>query len=233
MLHVENLNAFYGDAQTIFVADLEVHPGEVVALLGRNGCGKSTLLRAILGMVDSRGGKITFKGHDITGMETYKIARLGLGYVPESRRIFTNLTVRENLLTGKRGGHGGKQVWDEARIYKLFPSLLELQDRNSARISGGEQQMLTIARTLMGNPDAILLDEPSEGLAPRIVEMIIEIVNALKQQGIAIIVSEQNMRFASLVADRAYILESGHIRHHAPIADIVTDQELLVKYLSA
>jgi branched-chain amino acid transport system ATP-binding protein len=196
----------------LFDVDLEVREGEVVALLGRNGAGKSTTLKAIMGLVARSGGEIVFDGRDLGGLEPYQIARLGLGYVPEDRRIFTDLTVAENLEVGRQPPRAGTPAWTDEKLFRLFPSLAPLRERRGARMSGGEQQMLCIARTLAGNPRTILLDEPSEGLAPVVVEQVARAVVEMKQAGVAVLLAEQSRHFTERVADRLYMLETGIIR---------------------
>ena len=195
-LEVEGLNAFYGRAHILFDVALSVGAGEVVALMGRNGAGKSTTLNAILGLVENRRGTAHFDGADISRQPTHRIVRAGLGYVPEDRRIFTGLTVSENLDVGLQPARGGAPTWTREMLFELFPNLAELQDRRAGYISGGEQQMLTIARTLMGNPRLILLDEPSEGLAPVIVEQMAKTIAALKTEGLTVLLSEQNLHLS-------------------------------------
>jgi branched-chain amino acid transport system ATP-binding protein len=210
MLEVRRLSAAYGRARVLFDVELAVAKGEVVALLGRNGAGKSTTLKSIMGLVEPRGGEIRFEGARIDGRAPHQIARLGLGYVPEDRRIFTDLTVMENLDVARRPPRDGVH-WTPEKLFNLFPNLQELRDRPGGRISGGEQQMLTVARTLMGNPLVVLLDEPSEGVAPLIVERMAATIQELKKQGLSILLSEQNLHFAELVSDRVYLLEKGHV----------------------
>ena len=209
LLDVKDLNAFYGRAQILFDVSLHVKRGEVVALIGRNGAGKSTTMKAIIGLVDRVTGSIRFKGRDIVGVEPHVIARSGLGYVPEDRRIFTELTVRENLGVGRQARREGAVEWSIDRVFALFPNLAERADRLASHMSGGEQKMLAVARTLMGNPHLLLLDEPSEGIAPVIAEAMIRMILELKREGTAILLSEQNTRFAELVCDRGYVIESG------------------------
>jgi branched-chain amino acid transport system ATP-binding protein len=211
MLEVRGLSAGYGRAQVLFGIDLDVDKGEVVALLGRNGAGKSTTLKAIMGLVVPLSGRIVFKGEALEGLEPYEIARLGLGYVPEDRRIFTDLTVSENLEVGRQGPRGGAPAWTDEKLFALFPALAPLRERRGGRMSGGEQQMLCIARTLAGNPSAILLDEPSEGLAPLVVEQVARAVLEMKRAGLAVLLAEQSRQFTGRVADRAYLLEKGVI----------------------
>ena len=214
LLTVHGLNAWYGAAQVLFDAQLEVQAGEVVALIGRNGAGKSSTLKAIMGLMPRRTGHIRFAEHDLSNAEPYQAARLGLGYVPEDRRIFTDLTVLENLQLGvpskrRTARASAAPCWSLAQIFALFPNLAHLQHRRASHMSGGEQQMLTVARTLMGNPLMVLLDEPSEGLAPLIVEQMGDMILALKRQGVGVLLSEQNTAFAQWVSDRSYHLDRG------------------------
>lgn len=214
LLEVQHLNAWYGAAQVVFDVQLQVQRGEVVALIGRNGAGKSSTLKAIMGLMPRRTGRVMFAGHDLSHAEPYQAARVGLGYVPEDRRIFTDLTVLENLQLGVQparalaDGHAAPP-WSLDKIFALFPNLADMQQRPASHMSGGEQQMLTVARTLMGNPQMVLLDEPSEGVAPVIVEQMGEMVLALKAQGVSVLLSEQNTHFAQWVSDRSYALDRG------------------------
>jgi len=196
----------------LFDVDLEARQGEVVALLGRNGAGKSTTLKAIMGLIEPLSGEVIFEGRNLKDLEPHEIARLGLGYVPEDRRIFTDLTVTENLEVARQPPRGAAPAWTEERLFALFPALAGLRNRRGARMSGGEQQMLCIARTLAGNPRAILLDEPSEGLAPLVIEQVARTIVELKRSGITVLLAEQSRHFAGRVADRAYVLEKGIIR---------------------
>jgi branched-chain amino acid transport system ATP-binding protein len=232
MLQVEALSTYYGRAHILDDVGLAVGAGEVLVLLGRNGAGKSTTMKAIMGLVPPSAGRIRFLGHEIAGREPFEIARLGLGYVPEERRIFGDLTVLENLEVGRRGAPPGATPWTTERIFALFPSLGTMRDRPGARMSGGEQQMLTIARTLMGNPRLVLLDEPSEGLAPVIVERMAETIRALKAEGLSILLSEQNLHFARAVSDRATIIEKGRIRWTGSIAELMAADAVREQYLS-
>lgn len=236
VLSVDGLNAWYGAAHILFDVSLDIGRGEAVALMGRNGAGKSTTLKAIMGLIERRSGAVRFEGNDVSRLDPYRVARLGLGYVPEDRRIFTDLTVRENLDVGRqppRAWSDGTPApqWSEERLFALFPNLGAMPDRPGGQMSGGEQQMLTVARTLMGNPLLVLLDEPSEGVAPVIVEQMAHTIVALKQEGMSILLSEQNIHFAEAVCDRAYVLEKGHIRWHgemlALLADTQTQRALL------
>jgi branched-chain amino acid transport system ATP-binding protein len=211
MLEIRQLSAGYGRARVLFDMDFEVRAGEVVALVGRNGAGKSTTLKAIMGLV-KRSGHARFEGKDLDPLQPYEIARLGLGYVPEDRRIFTDLTVAENLEVGRQPPRPEAPVWDDEKLFRLFPALAPMRERRGSRMSGGEQQMLCIARTLAGNPRAILLDEPSEGLAPVVVEQVARAIGGLKQAGVAVLLAEQSRHFTERVADRTYLLETGIIR---------------------
>ena len=236
LLQAQGLSAWYGAAQILFDVDLHVRRGEVVALLGRNGAGKTTTLKALIGMMARRRGQVRFMGHDLARSEPHHAARLGLGFVPEDRRIFTDLTVMENLEVGKQSPRhwpDGSPAphWTPQRLFELFPNLGEMPHRPGGRMSGGEQQMLTVARTLMGNPFLVLLDEPSEGVAPVIVEQMVQMILALKAQGVSILLSEQNMHFAELVADRAYVLEKGQICHQASMRELAANDEVRRNYL--
>jgi branched-chain amino acid transport system ATP-binding protein len=232
MLAVRALNASYGRARVLFDVALAVARGEIVVLLGRNGAGKSTTLKSIIGLVEGAHGEIAFDGQRIDRAPPFAIARRGLGYVPEERRIFADLTVMENLEVGRQPPRAGAPAWTPERLFALFPNLAAMRDRPGGRMSGGEQQMLTIARTLMGNPKLILLDEPSEGLAPVIVDEMARTLAALKSEGLSILLSEQNWRFAEAVSDRAYIIEKGRIRHEARMADLARDDATRRAYLT-
>lgn len=232
MLEVRGLEAGYGAATILQGISLQVGRGEVVALLGRNGAGKSTLMKSLMGLLPPRRGSIRFDGQEIAGQETHRIARAGIGYVPEDRRIFTDLTVAENLEAGRRPPRAGAPVWDAAALIRLFPNLAGLMQRPGGRISGGEQQMLTLARTLMGNPALLLLDEPSEGISPLLVAQLAEALTRLKADGLTILLSEQNLKFCAALADRAYILETGCIRADLPMAAVMQDAALRQRWLS-
>lgn len=223
LLSVQHLSAWYGPAQALFDVNLQVARGEVVALLGSNGAGKSTLLKALMGLSDQRQGTLRWLGEDISSKPTHQVAASGLGYVPEDRRIFTDLTVLENLEVGRQAKRvwpdgSAAPCWDADQLFKLFPNLGEMPQRLGGSMSGGEQQMLSIARTLMGNPYLLLLDEPSEGVAPVIVEQMAHMILRLKEQGVSILLSEQNLPFARLVCDRGYVLEKGQIVSSGPMA---------------
>jgi branched-chain amino acid transport system ATP-binding protein len=227
MLSVRNLNTYYGRAHILGDVALDLAAGEVAVLLGRNGAGKSTTLKSIIGWVRPQDGEIVFDGRRIERLPTWRIARAGLGYVPEDRRIFTDLSVIENLDVGRqRGG------WSVERVFALFPNLAQARDRPASRISGGEQQMLAVGRCLMGNPSCILLDEPSEGLAPLVVDQLAAALRELKSMGVAVLLSEQNWRFASAVADRAYVIEKGRIRFAGTTRELAADQALRARYLA-
>lgn len=232
MLRVSELNSYYGQAHILSDISLEVHAGEVVVLLGRNGAGKSTTLKSIIGLVRPRSGSVEFAGVQIERFAPYRIARMGLGYVPEERRIFSDLTVLENLEVGRQPPRAGAPTWSFEKVGELFPNLKEMPNRPGGRMSGGEQQMLTIARTLMGNPACILLDEPSEGVAPVIVDQMAEAIRELKKSGVAILLSEQNLHFAMEVADRAYIIEKGAIRFAGTMTELSANPEIQAQYLA-
>ena len=237
LLDAKGLNAWYGAAHILFDVDLQVNRGEVVALMGRNGAGKSTTLKTLMGMLAKRTGTVSFLGQDVSRAEPHDVARLGMGYVPEDRRVFADLTVMENLEVGRQpprawADGSAAPLWTSEKLFKLFPNLGEMPDRPGGRMSGGEQQMLTVARTLMGNPYLVLLDEPSEGVAPVIVEQMAQMILELKAQGVSILLSEQNMYFAELVSDRAYVLEKGQIRYQASMAELSVNEEMRRTYLS-
>jgi branched-chain amino acid transport system ATP-binding protein len=232
MLDVQSLGAWYGQAQVLFRVSLGVGAGECVALVGRNGAGKSTTMKAIMGLMARRRGLVVFRGADISSAPSYRISRLGLGWVPEDRRIFTDLSVRENLAVARQPPRQGAPTWTEEKLYALFPNLAAMPDRPGGRMSGGEQQMLTVARTLMGNPYLVLLDEPSEGVAPLIVEEMARMIVALKKAGVSILLSEQNLHFARLVADRAVVLERGEVKFVGTMDALMSDETLLRTHLS-
>jgi branched-chain amino acid transport system ATP-binding protein len=237
MLTVDGLNAWYGAARILFDLGFEVGRGEVVALMGRNGAGKSTTMKAIMNLIDRKSGAVRFNGADISRLKPYQIARLGLGFTPEDRRIFADLTVLENLDIGRqppRAFNDGTPApaWDPQRLAALFPNLAEMPNRLGGRMSGGEQQMLTVARTLMGNPFVVLLDEPSEGVAPVIVEQMANTIIELKNEGLSILLSEQNVHFARLVSDRVYVLEKGQMRWSGTMAELEDNAEVQRAYLT-
>ena len=237
ILQVESLSSWYGAARILYDLDLEVGRGEVVALMGRNGAGKSTTMKAIMGLSASRAGTVRFNGEDISHLRPFEIARRGVGFTPEDRRIFVDLTVMENLDVGRQPPRRFPDgtpapVWTPEKLFALFPNLAETGDRPALFMSGGEQQMLTVARTLMGNPLLVLLDEPSEGVSPLIVERMADAILELKRDGIAILLSEQNLNFARLVSDRAYVLEKGHVRWGGSMAQLDGDQDAQRTYLT-
>lgn len=231
LLELRDIHTAYGQSRVLFGVSIEVAPRECVCLLGRNGVGKTTTMRSIMGLTPPSAGKIVWKGRDVTGWSPHRVARAGIGFVPEDRRIFAELTTWENLDVARQvAGRPGE--WDVDAIYRLFPKLQELRDRPGGFLSGGEQQMLTIARTLMGNPSLVLLDEPSEGLAPKIVEEMANAILAMKNEGLSIVLSEQNLHFARLISDRAYIIESGRIRFGGTIRELEESPEIRDAYLA-
>jgi branched-chain amino acid transport system ATP-binding protein len=232
VLELAGVHTYYGRAHILADVALDVRRGEVAVLLGRNGAGKSTTLKSAMGLAPIARGEIRFAGRRIDGMAPFRIAMLGLGYVPEERRIFTDLTVSENLQVGRQPPRAGAAEWTPERLFRIFPNLGERRDRPGGQLSGGEQQMLTIARTLMGNPSCILLDEPSEGLAPLIVDQMASAIMDLKQEGLSVLLSEQNLHFANGVADRAYIIERGRIRFTGTMLELEADEAVRTQYLA-
>ena len=237
LLDVHGLCAWYGAAQILFDLNLQVRRGEVVALMGRNGAGKSTTLKTLMGLMDKRKGTVRFMDHDVSQRQPHQIAALGMGFVPEDRRIFVDLTVTENLEVGRQAPRrwpdgSAAPVWTPQALYQLFPNLGEMLDRPGGRMSGGEQQMLTVGRTLMGNPFLVLLDEPSEGVAPVIVEQMANMIVELKAKGVSILLSEQNLHFAEWVSDRAYVLEKGQIRFEGTMDELAQAELVRRTYLS-
>jgi len=233
LLELSHVDAYYDDSHILFDLSLTVETGEVVCLLGRNGAGKTTTARSIVGLTPPRAGRITLRGHDLVGLPPYRIARLGIGFVPEDRRVFPNLTVYENLEVARcTWGHGAASTWTVERVFDLFPILAQRHRQLGATLSGGEQQMLTIARTLMGDPAVLLLDEPSEGLAPLVVETLRQQLAQLKQNGLTIVLAEQNVRFVSELGDRVYILEKGMVRYQGSMAEFLADEPVRQAYLA-
>ncbi|MGA7486530.1 MAG: ABC transporter ATP-binding protein [Xanthobacteraceae bacterium] len=237
MLEVERLRAWYGAAQILFEPSFHIGRGEVVALMGRNGAGKSTTFKALMALIPQRAGSVRFLGEDISRLKPVQIARRGLGFVPEDRRIFSDLTVLENLDVGRQPPRHHRDglpapAWTADKLFAIFPNLGAMPDRRGAYMSGGEQQMLTVARTLMGNPLLVLLDEPSEGVAPVIVEQMANTILELKKEGLSVLLSEQNMHFAELVCDRAYVLEKGQLQWHGRMADLARDVAVQRRLLS-
>lgn len=236
LLDVSGLNAWYGAAHILFDVAMTVKRGEVVALLGRNGAGKSTTLKSVMGMMARRTGTIQFMGVRIDGLKPYRIARMGLGYVPEDRRIFTDLTVSENMRTGRQPARtwpdgSAAPSWTPEALFGHFPNLAEMAGRKGDQMSGGEQQMLSVARTLMGNPYLVLLDEPSEGVAPIIVESMVSMIQMLKHHGVSVVLAEQNIEFAGLVADRAYVLEKGQIQYEGTMQGLMKNEQVRSTFL--
>jgi len=232
ILEVNNIYTSYGLSQILFGVSLKVQEGEVISLLGRNGVGKTTTLRSIMGLTPPQSGSIKWRGEEIAGKPTYEISRLGIGFVPEDRRIFSDLTVWENLDVAIQPGRKKENVWTLERVFDLFPALKPIQSRKGGYLSGGEQQMLTIARTLMGNPDLLLLDEPSEGLAPLVVQQLGEQIAKLRREGMTILLCEQNQRFSLDLSDRLYILEKGTIKYEGTVQDFLKDEKIGRTYLA-
>ena len=232
LLELSGVEAWYGRAHILHGVSFSVGHGEVVALMGRNGAGKSTTMKTVMGLVSQPQGSIRFEGKEIAGREPFAIARLGIGYVPEDRRVFSELTVMDNLEVGRQPPRTGAPHWTPERLFDLFPNLGRMRDRPGGAMSGGEQQMLTIARTLMGNPRLLLLDEPSEGLAPVIVEAMAQTIRVLKGEGLSVLLSEQNLHFAGSIADRAVIIEKGMIRFDDTMAALKADETARSQYLA-
>ncbi|PYN15455.1 MAG: ABC transporter ATP-binding protein [Candidatus Rokuibacteriota bacterium] len=225
MLELRDVHTAYGLSRVLFGVSLAIDAGECVCLLGRNGVGKTTTIRSVMGLTPPSAGRVVWKGRDIAGWPPYRVARAGIGFVPEDRRIFADLTVAENLDVAARGHREGSG-WTIERVYDVFPPLRELAGRRGGYLSGGEQQMLTIARTLMGSPELLLLDEPSEGLAPLVVDHLADQILGLKRQGLTILLAEQNVSFSVALADRVYVLEKGRIRYQGPAAELRADEAL-------
>lgn len=230
ILVAQKINSYYGKSHILFDVSLTVRQGATLCLMGRNGAGKSTTFKSLVMAVVPRSGRVIFQEKDITGQKPFRITRLGLGLVPEDRRIFGPLTVQENLLLGRSTGRKG--IWDLERIYQIFPVLKDFKNRQAGTLSGGEQQMLTIARTLMGNPAVLLLDEPSEGLSPVMVRTLKELVLKLKEVGTTILLSEQNIKFAMAVSDHVAIIDKGHIRYESDIDTFKNDEAVRQQYLA-
>lgn len=232
MIEIASLDAYYGRAHILQGVTFAMNRGEVLALMGRNGAGKSTTMKAVMGLVPPAGGSVSFEGQRVDGREPFEIARMGIGYVPEDRRVFSELSVMENLSVAQRPARSDAPHWTPERLFALFPNLGRMRDRPGGAMSGGEQQMLTIARTLMGNPKLVLLDEPSEGLAPVIVEEMAKTILALKGEGLTVLISEQNLHFAGNVADRAAIIEKGIIRFTGSMDELKANEAVRTQYLS-
>ena len=229
-LEVSDIHTSYGMSRTLFGVSFGVEEGEVVALMGRNGVGKTTTMRSIIGLTPPRSGRITWDGRSIGGEPAYRIARLGIGYVPEDRRVFPEMSVSDNLQIARQSSAGSR--WDESSVYELFPDLEPIADRPGGVLSGGQQQMLAVGRCLMGNPSLLLLDEPSEGLAPMVVASMLEQLRSLKQTGLSILLAEQNLKFALELSDRVHVMERGEIRYSATTAEVAADDSALKGYLT-
>jgi branched-chain amino acid transport system ATP-binding protein len=230
MLEVEGIHTFYGLSHILFGISLRIEPQEIVCLLGRNGAGKTTAMKSMIGITPPKQGVIRYKGEEITGIEPYLLARKGISYIPDDRRIFVDLTVGENLEIAKKKAKSGGE-WNKERVYGLFPALKEIEKRKGGCLSGGEQKMLAIARALMGNPELLLLDEPFEGLAPTLVRVLEEQINKLKETGLTVLLAEQNVKSALKLSDRGYIIDDGHIRYQGTIEDLRENEEVRKKYL--
>jgi branched-chain amino acid transport system ATP-binding protein len=230
MLEVKEIHTFYGLSHILFGVSLKVDPGEIVCLLGRNGAGKTTTMKSIIGLTPPKQGSIKFKGEEITGKDPYLLARKGIGYIPDDRRIFADLTVGENLEIAMRKGRDAVG-WNKDRIYELFPALKPIESRRGGCLSGGEQKMLAIARALMGNPEFMLLDEPTEGLAPLLVHILEERIKKLREAGLTVLIAEQNVRSTLRISDRGYIIDNGQIRYHGSIEQLRDNEEVRKKYL--
>jgi len=231
-LEVEGIHTYYGTSHILFGISLDVNPGESVCLLGRNGVGKTTTLKTIMGLLQAKEGAIRYNNENLIGLQPYEIARMGVGYVPDERLIFPDLTIRENLeIAMKNPTAKDIPPWTISRIYELFPALQSLDSHPGGYLSGGEQQMLTIGRTLMGNPLLMLLDEPAEGLAPVIVQELTRQIKYLKTSGLSILFAEQNLKFATEISDRAYVIEGGHVRYKGTLADLERQPDIKEKYL--
>lgn len=232
LLQIQGTDVFYGASQILFGVDFKVEKGQTMALLGRNGAGKSTTFKMIAGLAPPRRGKVMFAGEPISGRPSFRIARAGIGFVPEDRQVFPEHTVDDNLIVGAKKGAHGEDHWTRARIYEVFPILASMKQRHAGRLSGGEQQMLTIARTLMGNPELILLDEPSEGLAPIIVQAIGELIKTLRDMGVTILLAEQNMHFCLGIATHATVIDRGQIVYSDTIDALRKDESIKQRYLA-
>jgi len=230
MLEVEEIHTYYGMSHILFGVSLNVSKGEIVCLLGRNGAGKSTTMRSIMGLTPPRQGKISFKGNTIAGKKPYQLARSGIGYVPDNRRVFADLTVKDNLEISERT-ISGKNSWNVDSVYDFFPALRQIDSRKAGFLSGGEQQMLTIARALMTNPDFLLLDEPTEGLAPMVIEILEKQVSLLRDKGLTVLLAEQNLSVSLNLSNRGYIIDNGVIRYHGSVKDLRDNEEIRKKYL--
>jgi len=232
LLELDGVNTYYGRSHILFDVSLSVAKGEVVALLGRNGAGKSTTFRSVIGLTAPRSGEVRFKGEKVNGLRAFRICRRGIGFVPEDRRCFPDLTVRENLEVATRREKQADNPWTVDRVYALFPRLQERERNLGSQLSGGEQQMLTIARTLMTNPELLLLDEPSEGLAPLVVALLAEMILQIRKEGVTVLLAEQNLHFCAKVADRGYVIDKGSVKYEGTMKDLLADDEVKEKYLA-
>jgi branched-chain amino acid transport system ATP-binding protein len=232
LLELASVNTFYGRSHILFDVSLSVEKGEVVSLLGRNGAGKSTTLRSVIGLTPPQTGEVSFRGERISGLRPYQICRKGVGFVPEDRRCFPDLTVRENLEVAVRREKQTSSPWTVEKVYSLFPRLQEREKNLGSQLSGGEQQMLTIARTLMTNPDLLLLDEPSEGLAPLIVALLADMIIRIRAEGVTVLLAEQNLHFCAKVADRGYVIDKGSVKYEGKMSDLLGNEEIKEKYLA-
>lgn len=231
ILIVDRINTFYGQSHVLQEVSLSIDEGEVVCLLGRNGVGKTTTLRSIIGLTPPRSGQIFFKGISVAGKPSFQIARMGIGYMPDDRRIFQDLTLLENLEIAHRLSSKGKAEWTFEKVFDLFPGFINMKTRKGTQLSGGEQKMLAIGRALMKNPDIILLDEPSEGLAPLIVQNLVQVIDRIRSEGVTILLADQNLKFCRKTSDRGYILEKGAVQHQGLMEDIWQNEEIVKKYL--
>jgi branched-chain amino acid transport system ATP-binding protein len=232
LLELAAVNTFYGRSHILFDVSLSVEKGEVVSLLGRNGAGKSTTFRSIIGLTPPRSGEVIFRGERVSGLRAFRICRKGIGFVPEDRRCFPDLTVRENLEVASRREKEVANPWTIERIYALFPRLREREKNLGSQLSGGEQQMLTIARTLMTNPEVLLLDEPSEGLAPLVVALLADMILQIRKEGVTVLLAEQNLHFCAKVADRGYVIDKGSVKYEGTMSALLADEEVKEKYLA-
>ncbi len=230
MLEVEKIHTYYGMSHILFGVSLNVSKGEIVCLLGRNGAGKSTTMRSIMGLTPPRQGKISYKGNNIAGKKPYQLAKLGIGYVPDDRRVFADLTVKDNLKISERKING-KNSWNIETVFEFFPALKKIDFRKAGFLSGGEQQMLTIARALMTNPELLLLDEPTEGLAPMIIKILEKQIGSLRDKGFTVLLAEQNLTVSLNLSNRGYIIDNGVIRYHGSVEDLKDNEEIRRKYL--
>lgn len=231
ILNIDQINTFYGQSHVLQGVSLMIHEGEVVSLLGRNGVGKTTTLRSIMGLTPPRSGKIVLRSVNVVGKPPFLIANMGIGYVPDDRRIFPDLTLFENLELARRLSTKTRVQWTFEKVYELFPVFIDLKQRKGTQLSGGEQKMLAIGRALMKNPALLLLDEPSEGLAPLIVQNLVEVIGRIRSEGVTILLADQNLKFCRKTSDRGYILEKGMVQHHGLMEEIWQDEEIVKKYL--